>query len=307
MANPRNESVPQPTPTPEPGVFVKEDISKHENRVNLALLNTLMVPAFRHWLLGRLGFPPDCVIYPPQNIGSSRPDLVVVRNGVVKGWIEIELGGEDAGQLGTYREQFLEPVKCIVGLRDAASDVGMSLEELADTARDCMDEVFDRQQRNIVQIFVDLVSQSPTSSASVDYVTPGKWIEEEPFVRALCDRLESVIIGKPPVTQSKLQFTTITQRGWTLRVFARNTTYGSISILWKQAVPGRILRVPSVEQLRKYLSAAAVDDYRQFFKERFELDIAQISGQQSLAVIEAQLLTHLDAYAVVAEPLANAA
>jgi hypothetical protein len=247
------------------------------------------------------------VIYPPQNVGSQRPDLVVVRSGIVEGWIEIELRGEDAGQLTRYREQFLEPVKCIVGLRDAASDLGVSLEELSDTARDCMDEVFDRQQKSIVKIFVDLVSQSPTSSANVDYVSPGEWIHEEALVRALCDRLENVVVGKPPVPQGKLQFTTITQRGWTLRVFARNTTYGSISILWKQTIPGQILRVPSVEQLRKYLSAAAVDDYRQFFKERFELDIAQISGQQSLAVVESQLLTHLDAYVAVTEPLANAA
>jgi hypothetical protein len=206
-----------------------------------------------------------------------------------------------------YRNHFSEPVKCIVGLRDLASDVGVSLEELAAVASDCIHEVLDRQQKRIVQIFVDLVSSVPSASSSVDYVDPGEWIHEEPFVLALTSETDSLLFGKPPVPSGKLQFSTITQRGWTLRVYARNTAYGSISILWKQAIPGQVLRVPSYEQLKKHLRLDAVDSYRSFFRETVELDIAQIAGLQSLPTAESQLIDVIRDYATVAGLLATAA
>src|SRR5437879_4506424 len=51
MAPISDESVGGP---PAPDLFVREDVAKPENRVNLALFSLMLVPAFRRWFLGRL-------------------------------------------------------------------------------------------------------------------------------------------------------------------------------------------------------------------------------------------------------------
>lgn len=280
---------------PDVQLFVREDVSKAENRVNLALLNILMVPAFRHWLLGRLGLPPDCVMYPPQNVRGLRPDLVAVdAGGEVKAWIEIELAGENSAQLAEYRTRLSQPVKSVVGPRDAGSDV--SLEELAEIASDCLQDVLDKQQRKIVQIFVDLVSELGGRASAWDYTPPGDAVREERLVVALSAQLGSALVfGKPPFPPGQLQVSTITQEGWTLRVYARNAN-SSVSVLWKQALNGPTLRLPSYARLIKYLRQDAVDSYRQFFYEGFGLDIKELGEEQSFPVDEAELLRRLDGY-----------
>ena len=66
-----------------------------------------MVPAFRYWFLGRLGLPPNCVLYPPQTTNGMRPRSRgghPGRRSSVE--IEIELGGEDAAQMAAYHQRF---------------------------------------------------------------------------------------------------------------------------------------------------------------------------------------------------------
>ena len=78
-----------------PEIFVNEDVSKPENRLNLAMLALLNVATFRQWFLHRLGLPEDAVVYPPQHIrGNLRPDYVVTSpdREAVHAWIEVELG-----------------------------------------------------------------------------------------------------------------------------------------------------------------------------------------------------------------------
>jgi hypothetical protein len=276
MMQNHSESTPPP---PEVQLFIREDVSRPENRTNLALLSVLMVPAFRHWFLGRLGLAPDSVVYPPQNQGGRRPDFVVLGpDGRVRAWIEVELAGENANQLAGYRNLYSEPIKSITGPPDAASDV--SLEELAEIASDCLTEVLDKQQRRNVQIFVELVRELGGRASAWDYTEPGEAIRQEPFITALQSRLGGALrFGKPPIRPGQLQISTITQKGWTLRAHARNASFGSVSVLWNQG--GRALRVPSQEQLAKYLRVEAVGEYRSFFNDRFSLDIGQLAGQRA--------------------------
>src|SRR5215207_9094541 len=80
---------------PPPALFVNEDIAKAENRVNLALFGLMLIPAVRTWVLDQLKLPIDSTLYPPQNVGVGRPDLVVVSSdNIVVAWMEIELGEE---------------------------------------------------------------------------------------------------------------------------------------------------------------------------------------------------------------------
>ena len=54
-------------------LFVKEDISKRENRVNLALFSLMHQDWFREWILKRLALPTDAVVYPPQPLSAESP------------------------------------------------------------------------------------------------------------------------------------------------------------------------------------------------------------------------------------------
>ena len=54
-----------PTVPPPPNLFVNEDVSKPENRVNLALFSLMLVRDIREWLLSRLSLPAESIVYPP--------------------------------------------------------------------------------------------------------------------------------------------------------------------------------------------------------------------------------------------------
>ena len=107
---------------------MNEDISKPENRVNLALFSLMQQDWFREWILKRLRLPADAVVYPPTNVHGRRPDLKVARDGSELAMIEVELG-TNLGQAEDYRKQFAT-VKTIWGKRESGSD--LSLEEVAE-------------------------------------------------------------------------------------------------------------------------------------------------------------------------------
>ena len=100
-------------------MFVNEDTSKPENRVNLALFSLVQQDWFREWILKKLCLPADAVVYPPTNVGSRRPDFKVTRDGSELAMIEVELGA-NLGQAEDYREKFHnQGVKTIWGKRKA--------------------------------------------------------------------------------------------------------------------------------------------------------------------------------------------
>ena len=109
-------------------LFVNEDISKPENRVNLALFSLMQQDWFREWILKQLCLPVDAVVYPPTNIRGRRPDLKVDRGGSELAMIEVELG-TNPGQAQDYQGQF-DVVKTIWGRKNSGCD--LSLEEVAE-------------------------------------------------------------------------------------------------------------------------------------------------------------------------------
>ena len=84
-------------------LFVKEDISKPENRVNLALFSLMQQDWFREWILKMLCLPTDAVVYPPTNVHGRRPDLKAIRDGSELAMIEVELGDEPGPGRGLSR------------------------------------------------------------------------------------------------------------------------------------------------------------------------------------------------------------
>ena len=293
-----------------PPVFVNEDIAKPENRANLALFGLMTVPAIRAWLLERLDarLPADCILYPPQNIPPvGRPDFVVVGvDDTVRAWIEVELGGENAEQLARYRAHFAEPVLSIVGPEKAGGD--LSLEAISGALNELFANELDRQQAMNLAVFTTLVRTALVGgSNAIVYARPGIELRSNVLVQTLINRLGSLVrFGTPPVTPGTAVISTITQKGWTLRVYTKAVPDGSVSLLWDMAAGPRSLRVPSRERLKRCFPTAPelVDQYTALFA-GVGLNLESLSERQNLGLDEASFTPVLDPFADIVRSFAT--
>jgi hypothetical protein len=295
-----------PEPLPPPELFVNEDISKPENRTNLALFGLMLVPDIRTWLLKRLALPTDSIVYPPQNTAGGRPDFVVVGpDETVVSWIEVELGGANVSQLKQDRGQLSEPVKSVVGPKSAGGDV--SLEEIAEVVNGPQFQDLDRQQTVHVGVFTALVKDVAGKTTLFAYVHPEDQIRARPIVRELANALGNTLrFGTPPITPGTAQISTITQKGWTLRVFSKAAAGGTVSLMRDQVSSKSEVRLPSRARLERCFPTAE-DRVAAYVSPWNELgaDLAALGERQSLAVAEKAVLDHLDRVAECVRALAT--
>lgn len=85
-------------------IFVNEDISKPENRVNLTLFHLQMDESFHIWFCSKLKIPISSILFPVKNSVGDRPDYIIKNNGLTIGYAEVELGDENISQLESYPE-----------------------------------------------------------------------------------------------------------------------------------------------------------------------------------------------------------
>lgn len=279
--------------TPQPALFVNEHVTAPENRLNLGLFALLNVPAFRGWFLQRLQLPAGTVVYPPQNVAGCRPDLVAVApGGEVLCWIEIELGPPDAAQLQAYRKAFAERVICIAG----APDGDVTLGEIAQEVSRIQPEMDDQATRS-AHVVLDLIKLLAGKAQAWNYAEPDDSLRGQPLVAALLDRLpDRLIFGSPPLPPGKIVLSTITQKGWTLRVYSHKaTTNHSLSVMWNPAVGRGVVRVPSRIRLNRYLpNGSGASEYGDWLAEAFDAGVATLRERQSAPVQELALLERAD-------------
>ena len=285
------------SPVPDP--FVREHVKAPENRLNLALLALLNVDVFRAWFLERLKLPQTSIVYPPQNWKGVRPDFVAVETGggEVKCWIEVELGPPDQAQLKTFRERLAEPVMCVAGTD--GGDLGLA--EIAIAVRRIR-PTLNAQQTVSACMLLELIEASAVKTVSTSYVDPGENLRREPLIAALAERLgDRLIFGTPPVPPGKVLLTTITQKGWTLRLYSPQSKIArSFGVMWNQAVGGGVLRVPSQASLNRYLpnnGGAAV--FVHFLTRSVGVDVSQLQERRSESVSEGALLERVDDLAAI--------
>ena len=239
-------------------LFVNEDISKPENRVNLALFSLMQQDWFRVWLLKSLCLPADAVVYPPVNVHSRRPDLKVVRDGSVLAMIEVELG-TDRGQAEDYRETFHnQEVKTIWGKRKSGGD--LSLEEIAEFLEEprCLSP----QTRMNVQHLGKLIEEGLSGhSPSGERGNVSEQMWEHTLVVALRDRLgDRLVATTDRVGIGHLKADTVGQEGFSLKVNRRDRS-GEVALFSIRG--GAHLIFPSRQRLNRCLPnhRAEVDAY----------------------------------------------
>ena len=241
-------------------LFVKEDISKPENRVNLALFSVMQQDWFREWILNRLCLASDAVVYPPTNDGRRRPDLKVVRDGTRLAMIEVELGTNRV-QAEDYCHQF-GTVKTIWGRREYGGN--LSLEEVAEFLAGFLEEpgCLSPQTRINVQHLSKLIEEGlagHSPSGERGHVSEEMW--EHSLVVALRvrlgDRLEATT---KRVGIGRLKADTVGKQGFSLKVNRRDRS-GDVALLSINSA--RFLIFPSRQKLSRCLPnrQAEVDAY----------------------------------------------
>ena len=227
-------------------LFVNEDISKPENRVNLALFSLMQQDWFRTWILKRLCLPADAVVYPPTNVHSRRPDLEVVSQGSEVTMIEVELG-TNLGQAENYRKQF-GSVKTIWGKRKSRSD--LSLEEIAEFLEEprCLSQQTKINVQHLRKLIAEGLSVH-SSSGERGNVSEEMW--EHELVTALSDRLgERLKATTKRVGIGQLKADTVGKEGFSLKVNRRDRT-GYVALF--SISSGARLILPSRRKLNRCL------------------------------------------------------
>lgn len=288
-------------------MFIREDISKPENRINLALFSLMQQDRIREWLLTKLGLSTDAVVYPSKGRHSFRPDLKVVRASSTLAWIEVELG-KDEDQVERYRGTFPEPVKTICGKKNDGGD--LSLEEV--------DDYLDEQMsltpqvvanvKHLRELIKDGLGQHSSSPGRGD-VSEEMW--EHPLVaglrKFLGDRLEQHRTGSVPNGYLRADTTdTSNNQGFSLRVRSTVSSGGTLSVM--NITAGRSeVAFPSRARLRKYLPDhhSEIDTYSSVLAE-LGLDIGSYGEFQRPSLPLDRVLSRLDDLARCVHALAGA-
>lgn len=244
-------------------IFVNEDLSKPENRINVALFGLLGHDWLRSWLLSELDLPAEAVIYPSKNQEEVRPDFKIALNCTTLAWIEVEVG-TDSGQIARYRESLSEPVKAVWGRKSHGAD--LSLEEIAEfLIRRCTASPALTSQVSIqVQHLIEQIEQALDGRSAYhprNNVSEG--MQRHPLFLGLAKRLGTKLkrtTGKAPI--GCLKADTNGPKGFSIRVNSTKSTSGTLSLM---AISGGHpnVRFPSEIKLRKYLPdhGSQIDSY----------------------------------------------
>ena len=233
-------------------IFVNEDLSRPENRINIAMFGLMAQGWFRTWLLSQLGITGNAIVYPRTNSEAMRPDFTIedADTGETLGWIEVEIG-RDSGQLSRYQGNFVEPVKTIWG---CSGDV--SLECIASRLNGELEAgTLQPQARMSVLLLRKLIVNALTDTASdskpvqVSTEMRGHWLVQG-LVERLGDRLD---FDLKPIVPGNLKANARGREGFSLRVFSRMASAHDVSVLHIHGGAAEI-RFASRARLERYLS-----------------------------------------------------
>lgn len=263
----------------------KEDTSKPENRVNLTLFHLMMVEEIRNFVLDKLNISKESVIYPCPNLTteefdiSCRPDFSIKNGDQLRGYIEVEIGTEDAEQLHRYRTQQSLPVYSIIGKR-LYGPCDLSLEELYHYLIEIKPSFDGTQLFQSIRLLISLIEY---------YVIQGNFSTAKPI--ALSDDMRKSrlvdhfytyfgsdrILENARVQRNKVMFHTYGENGFSLRVYSTETGSRGLSLMYRTG--GRpTVYFPAHKKLLRYLpdSTGAIQSYSNLIAELGAKEIFRI-------------------------------
>lgn len=244
-------------------IFVSEDISKPENRLNLALFHLQMYEEFHIWFCENLGLPISAVIYPTENLSGDRPDFVVKNHNQVLGYIEVELGNENKSQLTNYQCKYeSDDIKIfsITGKNIHNSD--LSLEKISSFLSEKLHSIENQQKALSVKYLIKLITTYSNENISYSRNPVSEEVLHRPFVKKLLDALQNY---KPHESQNKIESgkyycDTNGPEGFSFRVFTPTAKKKSTSLL-------------SITKGRDHITFLSEEWYRKYLKHKSESDV----------------------------------
>ncbi len=248
-------------------IHLLEDLSKPENRTNWALLAILQLSEIKALICQKFNLPSSILISPAQNlkienlVTTQRPDFKITTtlHGDPSSYIEVELGSENKEQIRRYKKDAKVPIYSIVGKDKDVSDcecTAISLEELSEEARKIQVKYLERQESVSLELFCGLVEH---------YITRGSFdptnkrtsisdkMRESTVIRFFLDYLgEENFIDSGKCKAGKFLLDTVTENGFSLRVYSRESSSNSLSIMARSGGRAEII-FPSFIKLKKYL------------------------------------------------------
>lgn len=185
-------------PVPEDAAenFFNEDLSKPENRINVALYGAQAIPAFWEKCREHLKLADDAVLRRVLLAGrQSRPDFQVIEGGRPTRWIEAELGGRNVDQLKRYSEAKLD-------LPEVLSLVGPKVNRHGDPSLARIAEIADEvapslatanpPAREVLTCLAEMIRRSitPEAKGPEDRPIPGRLMALPWFAVAIAPLLE---------------------------------------------------------------------------------------------------------------------
>ena len=255
-------------------VFVNEDVSKPENRVNLALFSLMQQTWFREWFLDKLELATDAVVYPAKTQKEhQRPDFRVATpdDGTRSAWIEVELS-KNQEQLKKYQDVFApDKVKSVWGAPEHGGN--LSLKEIADFVDERMgtETLADQVAVNARHLRDAINTALEEHSAAQGRAAVSGKMRGHRLVTELENWFGSQLLfdlgssERPLSGQLKADTTTNGDYGFSLRVRRYDDKPGTVSLL---NITSGIHRVyfPSKSRLSKCLPhhSGAIDNYVRF-------------------------------------------
>lgn len=166
--------------------------------------------------------------------------------------------------------------------------------DLHDVADQVLNLARGPQEVKNAEVFVGLVRALAGARSNYSYTAPSQQLMRAELIVALSSRLGADLrFGVPPVHPRTALISTITNKGWTLRVHSRIS--GSVSLMWDQSVGLGLIRIPARVRLERCLpdAASAVADYEAFLSQ-VGCHIRDLEEGRSSSVSQVALLGNID-------------
>jgi hypothetical protein len=227
-------------------IFIREDLSRPENRINVALFGLLTVPEFAGWFRDKLQLPTDTVIYPPRNTandaGAGRPDFEakLADTSKVIAQIEVEIT-RNIEQLQRFRRMF--PTQRVLAIWGRpSSECDLSLEEIEAFLRTAAQWKSPQARVNAEHLRLLIHDALEGARASPGRAAVGDEMWESPLMVGLRTAIGSRLVrlggGKARLGLGEVGVNTTDttdNKGFSVRVASRVANDGSVSVLNRKA------------------------------------------------------------------------
>lgn len=289
-------------------IFVSEDISKPENRVNLAIFALQIYEPFHIWLLRKLKIDSGCIIYPTINTEGNRPDYIIKLDNKIIGYIEVECG-DDPEQIKRFKSKFENQerkVYTILGREKYNGD--LSLEEIADFLKNEIINVKNAQTIVSFKHLIKLIEVSIENRSNNKRVEVSSKMLINPFVSELLFKLKKVdkAPGANRPIPGHIYYDTVGEEGFSLKVYSPKGAMKHISLLNISGGKG-FVNFQSAKKYDEYLNdrnESVVHEWIDFIESKLKLRITKLEYNSRTNTTVDMVLNNIEEMSLIIMKLA---